>query len=297
MDWTEPRNLTEWAKRGFAIRPLLLCLFFSTLLISELRFDWVEQTVGAFLVSTNTGRPESGTIWETGKQTRTAQKTLEQIVSDRQTSQQETREAESFREIASTILPDQWVMIPPDHFRRLYLKLKPGTAEKLISSFELLKLINQRKWDRTYFEKDGDGLNIYILDTNNRVLKQLTIPPDLLYGMGESQVEMDETLDNLPQFENRIYAADLFFDALDSLGEEVRRNVLPQPGQLLHLPGHIVRVGVSNETLSGFIELGFEIETTAQQVVILMNGHERAVWQLRSKLEGRKPMRLRNSER
>ena len=141
-DWSEPRNLAEWAKRVFAIRPLLLCLFFSALFISELRFDWVEKSVGAFLVSTNAGRPESGTIWETGKQTRTARKTLEQIVSDRQTSQQETRQAENFKEIAATILPDQWVMIPPDHFRRLYLKLKPETAEKImINPMDMAKTV------------------------------------------------------------------------------------------------------------------------------------------------------------
>jgi len=142
-----------------------------------------------------------------------------------------------------------------------------------------------------------DGLNIYILDMDNRVLKQLTIPPDLLYGMGENQVEMDETLNNLPQFQNRIYPADLFFDALKRLGDDVRKKVIPQPGQLLRQPGHITRVDISDEVLSVFIELGIEVDTAQGRVVILMNGHEWAVWRLRSKLEGRGPMRMTNSER
>jgi len=292
--WAEPGTINEWVKRMFAIRPLLLCLFISALLISELRFDWLEQTVGSFLVSTNGRRPESGTIWETGRQTRTARKFLEQIVSDRQASQQETRQAKSFKEIAATILTDQWVMIAPDHFRRLYLQLKPETAEKIIPPFDLLKLINQKNWDRTYFEKDGDGLNIYILDTENRVLTQLTISPRLLYGMGESQVKMDETLESLPQFKNRIYPADLFFQALDSLGEAVRRDTISQPDQLLRYPGHITRVGISGGALSGFIELGFEIENATHRIVILMNGQEHAVRRLRAKLEGRKPMRRKH---
>lgn len=292
--WAEPGTINEWVKRMFAIRPLLLCLFISALLISELRFDWLEQTVGSFLVSTNGRRPESGTIWETGRQTRTARKSLEQIVSDRQASQQETRQAKSFKEIAATILMDQWVMIAPDHFRRLYLQLKPETAEKIIPPFDLLKLINQKNWDRTYFEKDGDGLNIYILDTENRVLTQLTISPRLLYGMGESQVKMDETLESLPQFKNRIYPADLFFQALDSLGEAVRRDTISQPDQLLRYPGHITRVGISGGVLPGFIELGFEIENATHRIVILMNGQEHAVRRLRAKLEGRKPMRRKH---
>jgi hypothetical protein len=293
-NWTEPGDLNEWVRRVFAIRPLLVCLFFLALLISELRFDWMEQTMGNFLVSTNSRRPESGTIWETGRQTREARKTLDQIVSDRQTSQQETRQAESFKEIAATILPDQWVMISPDQFRRLYLQLNPETAAEIISSFDLLELINRENWDRTYFEKDGNGLNIYLLDTENRVLRQLTIPPGLLYGMGESQVKMDQSLDDMPQFGSRIYPADLFFQTLDRLGDAVRKETIPQPDQLLRFPGRITRVGISGQGFSGFTELGFEIESTTHRIVILMNGHERAVLRLRSKLEGREPMRHRN---
>ena len=293
-NWSEPGDLNEWVRRVFAIRPLLVCLFFLALLISELRFDWMEQTMGNFLVSTNSRRPESGTIWETGRQTREARKTLDQIVSDRQTSQQETRQAESFKEIAATILPDQWVMISPDQFRRLYLQLNPETAAEIISSFDLLELINRENWDRTYFEKDGNGLNIYLLDTENRVQRQLTIPSDLLYGMGESQVEMDQSLDNMPQFGSRIYPADLFFQTLDHLGDAVRKDAIPQPNQLLRFPGRITRVGISGQGFSGFTELGFEIESTTHRIVILMNGHERAVLRLRSKLDGREPMRHRN---
>ena len=293
-NWSEPGDLNEWVRRVFAIRPLLVCLFFLALLISELRFDWMEQTMGNFLVSTNSRRPESGTIWETGRQTREARKTLDQIVSDRQTSQQETRQAESFKEIAATILPDQWVMISPDQFRRLYLQLNPETAAEIISSFDLLELINRENWDRTYFEKDGNGLNLYLLDTENRVQRQLTIPSDLLYGMGESQVEMDQSLDNMPQFGSRIYPADLFFQTLDHLGDAVRKDAIPQPNQLLRFPGRITRVGISGQGFSGFTELGFEIESTTHRIVILMNGHERAVLRLRSNLEGREPMRHRN---
>jgi len=295
-DWIAPADIPEYAVRMFAIRPLVLCLLFSALLISELRFDWVEQTVGSFLASTNDRRPESGTIWETGNKTRTARKSLEKIVSDRQASQQEIREAESFKEIAATIQPDQWVMIPPDHFRRLYLKLKPETAGQIISAFDLLKLINQQRWDRSYFEKDGDGLIIYLLDADNRVLRQLPLPADLLQGMGESQVETGLDLDSLPRFGSSIFPANHFFKALDRLDDQTRNGIIPQPGQLLRIPGQVERVAVSRKVLAGFIELGFEIETGSGRVVILMNGHEWAVRQLMMKIEGHNPMWIREPE-
>ena len=81
-DWAEPKNVKEWTQRVFALRPILLTLMVSSILVLEMRFDWVERTLGAYLVTTNTARPESGAIWEKGHQTRTAQKTLEKIVTD-----------------------------------------------------------------------------------------------------------------------------------------------------------------------------------------------------------------------
>ena len=51
------------------------------------------------------------------------------------------------------------------------------------------------------------------------------------------------------------------------------------------MSGHIVRIGISDEAVSGFIELGFEIEEGTRRRVILLKGHEWAVWILRSYLE------------
>ncbi len=63
--------------------------------------------------------------------------------------------------------------------------------------------------------------------------------------------------------------------------------MLPFPETLLEVSGQIVRVGISDETLYGFIELGFEILNGTQRRVIIVQGHEWAVWRLRSYLEER----------
>ncbi|MEJ2097040.1 MAG: hypothetical protein P8Y38_07855, partial [Deltaproteobacteria bacterium] len=75
------------------------------------------------------------------------------------------------------------------------------------------------------------------------------------------------------------------FHGLQSLPEEVRQSVLLRPENLLRIPGRITRVGISDEAISGFIELAFEIESGTQRTVVLMQGHEWAVWRLRSILE------------
>jgi len=266
----------------------MMSMLVLVLVISELRFDWMEQTLGSFLVSTNATRPESGAIWEIGKQTRTAHQAIEKTVTDRRSSYREAESATSFKQIAATIQPEEWLLVPPDLFRKLYLELPPEVSKEIIPSFELLELINNREWERTYFEKDGDGLNIYMLDKDNRVLKRLPISPDLLYMMAYSDVAFGERLENFPIFESRIYPGKLFFHVLKNVMPEVRDGVIRRPEHLLRVPGNIVRVGISDEAISGFIQIGFEIDSGAQQMVILLRGHEWAVWRMRSLLESEK---------
>jgi len=287
-DWVSPHDIREWFRRVFALRPILLVILIIGILILELRFDWAERALGAYLVTTNSVRPESGAIWEKGKQTLNARKTLEQIVTDRQASQREARGATTFQQIAANASAGQGVMLSGDHFRKLYLNLPQDFAQKIISPFELLQLSSQGQWRRTYIEKAGTGLMVYLLDVNNRVLRQIRISPNLLIHFERQQTARVEALEDLPYFENRIYAADRFFDALGAYPEEVRRSILPHPESLLESPGQITRVGISDEAVSGFIELGFEIINGSQRRVILVQGHEWAVWSLRTALEEKK---------
>ena len=259
----------------------------SSIFILELRFDWMERILGAYLVTTNAERPESGSIWEKSRQTRTARQTLEQILTDKQTLQREARSAATFTQIAASVSPGEGVMLSADHFRKLYLRLAPAIAHEVISPFELLGIASSGLWRRTYFEKSGARLMIYLLDANNRVLQQLELGSLLLSRLKRGEVALAESLDQLPIFENRIYPADRFFNSLQSFPEEVRRSMVPQPETLLEVPGQIVRIGISDETQSGFIELGFEFLNGAQRRVVLVQGHEWAVWRLRSNLEGR----------
>lgn len=286
-EWAEPRDFREWTKRVFALRPILLLMMLCFILILELRFDWMERILGSYLVTTNSERPESGSIWEKSHQTRTAQQTLEQILTDRQAMQREARNAATFTQIAANVALGKGVMLSADHFRKLYLRLSPSIAQDIISPFELLGLVSSGRWRRTYFEKSITGLMIYLLDANNRVLRQIELDSVLLSQLKRGEVALAESLDQLPFFKNRIYPADQFFNALESFPEEVRRSMLPHPETLLEVSGQIVRVGISNETLSGFIELGFEFFDGTQHHVVLVQGHEWAVWRLRSHLEGK----------
>jgi hypothetical protein len=285
-DWAEPSDFKEFSKRMFALRPLLIFTLICTIFILELRFDWIERFLGSYLVTTNSERPESGSIWEKSRQTRTAQQTLEQIITDRQTLQREARTAASFTQIAASVTPENGVMLSADHFRQLYVRLAPTIAREIISPLDLLAVASKRQWRRTYFEKSGSGLTVYLLDANNRVLRQLQLSSVLLSQLQRGEVALVTSLDELPNFKNRIYSAHQFFQSLESFHEEARNSMLPHPELLLTAPGQIDRVGISDETQAGTIELGFEFFADNERQVIVVQGQEWAVWRLRAHLEG-----------
>jgi len=285
IDWFEPKNLSEWSRRVFALRPALMILLVGCLVVLEMRFDWMERTLGAYLVTTNSARPQSGAIWEKGRQTLTAQKTLEKIVTDRQASQREARSAETFSQVAAGLTDGQGVMLSAENFRHLYLRLPREAAREVIPAYELLKISSQGNWRRTYFEKSGSNLVVYLLDTDNRVLHRIDVPAGGLLQLEREDNPTVEALEDLANFKNRIYAAERFFEALAALPEEIRRNVILNPETLLKPSGQILRVGISDEAAAGYIELGFEFALGDRRQVIVVQGQEWAVWRLRSYLE------------
>ncbi len=266
---------------------MLLLLLISSIVVTELRFDWAERVLGAYLTTTNAFRPESGAIWEKGHRTMTARQSLEQIVTDRLSSRREALSAQNFPDIAKVITDGRGVMVSDDHFRRLYHNLPLAVAQDIVSPYELLRLLSNGRWLRTYFEKTPEGLSIYLLDSANRVLRQFDLSTTMLQRLERGDMLSAQSLDQLPNYENRIYPADRFFAVLETFPEDLRRTMVPQPEVLLNTPGWIARVGISDEAVSGFIELGFEIVDGSRRWVIPVQGHELAVWQLRSRLEGK----------
>jgi hypothetical protein len=284
--WSHPQNINEWLKRIFTLRPVLLVLLLSIGLIAELRFDWAEHMVGRYLVTTNAFRPESGAIWEKGHRTEDARQVLEKIVTDKMAVQREARDAQNFTQIAQALSRGIELIISADHFRHLYNELPPALAAELLSPYALVHIVSKNEWDRAFFEPAASGFNIYLLNRDNRVLKQLTVSGDMLARMEHGETPRTDTLENLPQFKNRIYAADRFFKALETVSEDVRRQGVPWPENLLKSPGRVSRVAISDEVLSGYIELGFEMEEPSQTRLILFQGRDWAVARIRAVLEG-----------
>lgn len=287
QELTDPKNLRQWSARVFAAPVFLLAPVLLALIAAEMKFNWAERIVGAYLVAVNDDRPESGAIWEKGRKTQTARMAVDKLASDREAHQRMARNAGTLNEIVSTLTPGQGAMLSAEHFRELYQKIPSGIAAEMISPFDLLRFTSERRWTRAYLEKTADGLMVYLLEPNNHVLRQFRVTAASIALMARRSDMASQSLEDLASFQNRIYPAERFFAALAALPEEDRRGLIPQPERLLDVSGQITRVGISDEALAGFVDVGVEIQSGAQRRVLLLQGQDWAVWRLRSLLEGK----------
>lgn len=286
IPWYAPTSLKDSFRRLMALRSALVLSAILALAVTEFRFDWIESAVGSYLVTTNRHRPESGTVWDQGHQTDMARQTLSQYVDQRTGVQREARRATSMGQVVAGVDAESGSIISTDHFVELYQKLPPVLSHEIVSPFTLLTHLSGRQWQRTFFERQGEELLIYFLDDHNQVLHRLEVGPVLMEHIQRGEVAIHSRLDQLGDFAARIYPAQQFFAALNTLPEPVRKGVVDSPGNLLQVSGRIVRVGISSQPMAGAVDIGFEVEDTQGAKVILTQGQvssvERLQWVLDS---------------
>ena len=284
MNWFEPQDIKDWIQRRQSFRLILIVFAIIVIVFTEFRFNWIEKSIGAYLVTTNEDRPESGAIWDLGHQTQTARKNIAEIVNDNQMSQHEARGAESFSQVLSGLRDDNGVSISAPHFRKLYDALPTVLSQELLSPYSLLQSEAQGDWVRTYFTKDEKGIHIYLLNRQNQVLKEVVISLEIADYIIKGEVAISGPLSNFADFADHIYPADLFFNTLEAMPENSRRGVLPQPEMLLSTKGRLKYVGISNEQIGGMVAVGFEYELNGAHKVILVQGQQKEVEKIRTRL-------------
>ncbi len=270
-----------------SLRGTVLMLSVLAILISEVRFSWIELLVGRYLAVTNSHRPESGSVWEQGRLKQVATQTLEQMVTQQITAQREAREASSLSQLIDGIAESQGAMISAAQFKSLYSQIPEAVAWNLFSPILMLRISAEKSWDRVYLERENGQVGIYLLDRGNNVLSYTTLSDQALQSTRSQPSVLAGTLDGQPEFAGRIYPADQFFMALDTLPPETQRGVLARPGTLLSAQGTPLRVGVSDEVNADMIRIGVEMDTARGPQILLSMGQEWAVWQVRTLLEPR----------
>jgi hypothetical protein len=284
--WYEPLSFSEWFKRIFSFLNIALFLLTAIFFISEFRFDWFENLVGSYLASTNEVRPEIGVVWEIGKQTTNAHESLKTIVNKKEDIRKTANAAGSFSELVSSLLPGEWVTLERQQFKSLYLSLEKSSSLKIIDPASLVWLLNGSDLDRIFCEGIKGGIKIFFIDSENRVIKEIELQKEDIIEIENADKPLAGILTDMAGFEDRIYPARIFFDALLKLPAEIIPDLIVNPEALLEQEGKLMRVGIFNEAVNGYIKLGFEFEAPGGDTVVFLKGREWAVWQLSLNLKG-----------
>jgi hypothetical protein len=282
MDWCEPINIRDWLHRSFSLRSLTFILIVLLLIVLELRFDWMEKALGSYLSTTNRQRPETGLIWETAHHTQQAQETVDEITVDKETVQSSARSAFDLSAIVSLIADNQSVMISPDHFCTLYDRLPSSLRNRIISPLELLQIRGENRWERTYLRKFGNQLSIYLIDHDNRGLREIIVPESILVQIERGQTLFEGSLEEWGAPPEGIVPAEAFFSALRSLPVDAQDEILAQPEKILNAGGHAVRVGFAAQGRAMWVDIGFEIADGAQRRVVVLPAPEWTLARLRA---------------
>jgi len=289
MNWCEPTNLRDWLRRFFSLRCLTFILIVLLVAVLEFRFDWMEKALGSYLSTTNRQRPETGIIWETAHHTQQALESVDEITVDRESVQSSARGAVDLADIASLLDDNQSVTISPDHFSSLYNKLPSSLKTRIISPMELLQIRGENRWDRTHILKFGNQLTIYLINRNNRVLREIIIPDSILVQIQRGQVlfegSLEEWLEEWGAAADQIIAADRFFSALGSLPSDAQDEILAQPERIINAGGYPIRVGFSPQLQTMWVDVGFEIADGSERRVVVLPAREWTLGRLRSILQ------------
>ncbi|PIE61319.1 MAG: hypothetical protein CSA29_03980 [Desulfobacterales bacterium] len=253
------------------------------MVVAEFRFDWCESLVGRYLITTNIGRPEIGTIWESGRHTVTALQSIDDIFLEKENKAQLIRTARSFSELADGLHAGQWVNLDKARFKSLYLSLTPARQREIIQPARLLWLLNTNQTARIFCEGRPGGILVYFADSENRVIHQFDLNTHRKYA---SDGFFSGALEMLEGFAGNIYGVDRFFEAVFRLPPEIIPELIPNSDTLLSQSGTIDRVGIGNAAEEGVIRIGFEFSHLGERRVVTTRAQEWAVWQLNLILKG-----------
>ncbi len=297
MNWHSPATFSQWRSRWFSIANTGMICLTGLILFLGIRTHWPEQIIGKYLAKTNADRPEKGAIWEAGQGVAAAKARIANIIKYREDLRLNVLKADSFIGLSQSLGPDQWVKIEKETLIRLYQALPPGQARILMEPLRLAWLVKAKGANQILCQgKSQDmsqGMSIYFMNANHQVMGVMDFSAATLKAIQSSRNTGALSLDQLPEFADKIYPAPKFFKAALKLPPDMLENLMEDPVSLMSQKGTLKRVGIANQSEAGYVRIGFEFHNGEDQKektrVIQARAKEWAVWQLGLFLQGNTP--------
>ncbi len=280
MNWHSPKTFSQWILRWTSLANLVLFLAVVILPGMAIQKHWPEQILGAYLASQNANRPEKGAIWEAGQGISLAKAHIAGIIKNREELRLHVLGADSFAGLAAALSPGQCVKIEPETLLRLYQSLPEKKAAKFMDPLKLIWLIRARGASQILCQAKTSGMSIYFMEKDNQLLDVIDLSKDTIQDFQHTTNKQNLFLEQIPEFSRNIYPAPVFFKSALRLPKEMRSNLMENPDILMSQKGTLHRVGIANQSETGYVSVGFEFIHEKTPLVIRTRAKEWVIWQL-----------------
>ncbi|MDQ7062612.1 MAG: hypothetical protein Q9P90_00030 [candidate division KSB1 bacterium] len=251
---SNPKNLTAYRtwNRKYWMLALALLIALTGL---EARTYFVEKALGQYLAWQNPGREKVGRQWQVEQKRLLAGTRLEKISKELRSREKQLASIPNFLELIRRVLQENQLVIPAQHFIRLYHTLPFFLKEHVIAPDSLIALRLQDRLDNVILNREADGVEMVLIDAQSRIENILYLSNELLdvfFKHGQSEV-VDVTSD--PRFAGRVFRFELFWQNLSQLPKGMQNNFLQAMPDLLTLAGPTAKVAISNKISENLVEV------------------------------------------
>lgn len=230
------------------------------ILVGEAGFNLVERALGRYLVWHNTGREKIGRSWQEDQNRLVANTNLEKITQVRREQLSLIAGISKFEELVNFTAASARTELPPEQFGFIYRELPAIFRPLLVPTGNMVSFNRERNVTNVTINRHADRLDLFLLDANNTVLYQTSLPNDQIEMIANHGKERQIDVRTVARFSGRILNAREFFDVLDRKFYDERAEMIKELPVLTDPSTYLVRVGFSNRVTAGFVETAFALD-------------------------------------
>ncbi len=261
------------------IVPIVILMIFVIIITVELTTNFVEKSAGAYLNWRNADREAWGTLWVKEASKRDAARQLDAETAEANRLRRKAELVNSFAELIPIMPSGVGVPITPAKFVELYKKIPTVLQSNLIPSSDLSNLYWSNKIRRASAWVDDDNLVIYLIDSRNRVIRDVVIDKYTFRAVSNYGKTVIGRIENMPVFANFTLSSEDFFHHLYELSQPQQTNRIIDPNALLSVAKPVTQVGIGTKDDDRYGILGFESIGADGYYVITFPVPNEALWE------------------
>lgn len=265
-------------------RLILLLVLVSLALLVALEFmtDFVEIGLGEIVQWSNAIRPQKGPVWQRENHDKLATSTLATIIEEEPVVETQLTHISRLNDIVFALETQPLIRISKTDFIRAYSQLQYATAQKIMSPYDLLLLIENIEWRSCQISKTESDLQFYFLDGENQLLTDAYLSLEASRSARHIEAPRGTILDEIDEFHGRAVSGEQFLTAFNNLEMRTKIYLMNDPMQLIRWGDSLQKVAVSKYVIDGAVTIAFQIDTGVTSTITRYQASERAATRLLS---------------